>query len=447
MGRSCLIKSVLTVVLIGACLFGNAFLASTYNRAIDEVLSYIRDSQTQWTVVLWLAIWILGLFCLDFWRESSSWKNNRSKLLLIAGVFLVLLFYWSKYSASAQLLAFLGGIVVGQGIGCLRNFQSWRRNSAPAQNWNWVVILVLVCLLALGSFGKLDTIYHFRYWGNDRWSGPWDNPNEAGLLMGTGCVLAVGSLAQRRNAAFGGVLMVAFFCMAAALMGTKLLRSFSRGAWIGTICGLFYLFVQKSRNSRRKRLISCLAAILSAALICFWQFRWTEWPLARRALSLVNAYDFSLSNRVFGWKGALQIIAEDPWGGAGWGKADLTYEYYYVPIRLAEGGAIDTNDYLMLTAMAGIPAAFCFALYGWLSITRNWMENVEYERAGNTFGARGPDNGAILPRHPDGEDWLQPTIRSGTLVMLIGFGVDGGLLKLPTAAVFWILLELGRNNQ
>jgi hypothetical protein len=27
--------------------------------------------------------------------------------------------------------------------------------------------------------------------------------------------------------------------------------------------------------------------------------------------------------------------------------------------------------------------------------------------------------------------------------LLVGFWFDGGLLKLPTAATFWILLELG----
>jgi hypothetical protein len=29
------------------------------------------------------------------------------------------------------------------------------------------------------------------------------------------------------------------------------------------------------------------------------------------------------------------------------------------------------------------------------------------------------------------------------VVLLVGFWFDGGLFKLPTAATFWILLELG----
>jgi len=35
------------------------------------------------------------------------------------------------------------------------------------------------------------------------------------------------------------------------------------------------------------------------------------------------------------------------------------------------------------------------------------------------------------------------SLRAGALSMLVAFWFDGGLFTLPTAAVFWILLELG----
>jgi hypothetical protein len=38
---------------------------------------------------------------------------------------------------------------------------------------------------------------------------------------------------------------------------------------------------------------------------------------------------------------------------------------------------------------------------------------------------------------------LRPVCHAGAIVLLIGFWFDGGLFKLPTAATFWILLELG----
>jgi hypothetical protein len=39
---------------------------------------------------------------------------------------------------------------------------------------------------------------------------------------------------------------------------------------------------------------------------------------------------------------------------------------------------------------------------------------------------------------------LQATCRAGAIVFLVDFFFDGGLFKLATGSVFWILLELGR---
>jgi hypothetical protein len=40
-------------------------------------------------------------------------------------------------------------------------------------------------------------------------------------------------------------------------------------------------------------------------------------------------------------------------------------------------------------------------------------------------------------------DSTKVACRSSALVLLIAFWFDGGLFDLPTAAIFWILLELG----
>ena len=55
---------------------------------------------------------------------------------------------------------------------------------------------------------------------------------------------------------------------------------------------------------------------------------------------------------------------------------------------------------------------------------------------------RKPENGNLNPEMME-MDWLQTTCRAGAIVLLVGFWFDGGLLKLATAATFWILLELG----
>jgi O-antigen ligase len=144
----------------------------------------------------------------------------------------------------------------------------------------------------------------------------------------------------------------------------------------------------------------------------------------RRALSSVNAADFSWRNRIAAWEGALQITAENPFLGTAWGQPEPMYEHYYLPPKLTERGAFELNDYLMLGATLGIPALFCFGMYLWLSLTQEWesrKQKAEIQDVG----------------------WLRTVCHAGAIVLLIGFWFDGGLFKLPTAATFWILLELG----
>jgi len=44
-------------------------------------------------------------------------------------------------------------------------------------------------------------------------------------------------------------------------------------------------------------------------------------------------------------------------------------------------------------------------------------------------------------------DTTQVACRAAALAMLVAFWFDGGLFTLATAAVFWILLELGAETQ
>jgi len=176
-----------------------------------------------------------------------------------------------------------------------------------------------------------------------------------------------------------------------------------------------------AQAGRRPAFHIAIAVILAALLVlAFWQFRRTEWHPARRMFSAVNAADFSWRNRVAAWTGAWQITATHPWGGAGWSRAEPWYENYYLAPKLENSAAIQMNDYLMLAASLGVPAWFCFAMYLWLTL-----------RPGRAAAAGLND------------DFLSATCRAGAMVLLVGFWFDGGLFKLPTAAAFWILLELG----
>ena len=144
---------------------------------------------------------------------------------------------------------------------------------------------ILVVLLALASVWHTEAVHTFEYHGQTRWSGPWDNPNLFGLLMGTGAALAAGfglqrwkmedgrfnNCSSRRKEALtaekpalskaylslltsaatrNGIIkhalsqyVPAVFCLVAfGFMARGLFHSYSRGAWLATACGMGYLF-------------------------------------------------------------------------------------------------------------------------------------------------------------------------------------------------------------
>lgn len=107
--------------------------------------------------------------------------------------------------------------------------------------------------------------------------------------------------------------------------------------------------------------------------------------------------------------------------GVGWNNAVSTYEKKYSP---PEGGAlaITTNDYLMIGTELGIPALLCFITY--VAICLRGKRQIK-----------------------DEDDRIRAACRAGAIVLLVAFWFDGGLFKLSTAAVFWILLELGSERQ
>jgi hypothetical protein len=181
-------------------------------------------------------------------------------------------------------------------------------------------------------------------------------------------------------------------------MGRGLLHSFSRGAWLGTAGGIGYLVFQTARQKlkfgkpkaemkmgkagcgepaslcsmRSMRLnmnwLSVSVVLWSVVVLCFWQFRETDWHPARRSFSAVRTEDYSWRNRVAAWEGAWQILAEHPWLGAGWNQPEPLYDHYFLPAKLTESAAIQMNDYLMLGATLGVPALFCFGMYLWLTL-------------------------------------------------------------------------------
>src|ERR1035437_4392102 len=465
---------------------------------LRETTAILRDPETQWMVFLCLAIYFTAFLFLRSRSEKGLTQRRKGAKAIhwLAGLlFINAVLYALHYSPSTPALTLLAGAVIGQGFAVGANFKGGRLKAEGGNDFSVLVVSLVVILLALAATWQTDSGHSFAYRSHARWSGPWDNPNIFGLLMGTGFALAVGLFVQSlkskvqgreigaRSWKLGvGKYTVVILCLLAAIfMARGLLHSYSRGAWIATLCGLVYFFWAKVQSLKFKvqgHWISRLAKswfplsviLVSAFVLMFWHFRQTDWHPARRALSAVNTVDFSWRNRVAAWEGILQITAEHPWFGAGWNQPEPLYEHYYLPPNLNESAAIEMNDYLMLAATLGIPALFCFGMYLWLSLAgkaksrKQKAEITDRQDAGATLadslsapGGRGEGQGEVraiqsaeirsqdlkLDLRPPASDLLSITCRAGAIVLLVGFWFDGGLLKLPTAATFWFLLELG----
>ena len=282
-----------------------------------------------------------------------------------------------------------------------------------------------------------------------RWTGLWVNPNIYGILMGVGAVLSFGflvsSLFAKKFNVSGSWFGVLLPSLTMIVCGIGLFKSYSRGAWLAMAVGTGYLTWRVSgqrsmvsgRNAWiRHNSIRLSTILLSVAVLSFWQFRFTEWRPARRVFSVANINDFSWRNRITAWEGAIRMMRDRPFFGHGWGLAERVYEQKYRPPQLENGMAIQMNDYFMLGISAGGPALVCFLMYVALSL-RNPKE------WGEGRGSRGEEIGDRQDAYPT-LDWTKAVCRAGAIVLLVGFWFDGGLFKLATGSVFWILLELGR---
>jgi O-antigen ligase len=469
------IKHRLEAFVIGLLIF-SPLLASFDNEADSNVWSSltkrlgnkVHDPEARLQIFIcltgYLVFFVLfRIFKKSFLRENFVWLGFVSIMAIIALLSCPVL--------GLQALIFLGGITMGQVILFLNNLQCYDAKLSFQSDFyvggESVLFLVLffasVCHQGDGMF---------KYGLEVRRSGPWENPNIYGVLMGVGFIMAAGWVVLPLKSYVLGYRLKHFIsilqcgeilrsiCLVGAgmLFANALLSSYSRGASIGAGCGLVYLFWQAVQSLKTQihnpetedhglqfkvysfiynsvirrigiKFSIYLIILVSITTACFWQIQGGDLSVVGRAVSIVNRNDFSWRNRVDAWVGALQIISEQPWVGRGWENAEPLYENYYLPSKLDDGLAIEMNDYLMLGATLGIPALFCFGMYLWLSLTKKLETRNQNPKLAEV-------------------EWLQITCRAGAIVLLVGFWFDGGLFKLATGSTFWILLELGnvQNN-
>jgi prepilin-type N-terminal cleavage/methylation domain-containing protein len=443
----------LPLAIVVLCLFGQA-LSSQYDifRELQAALLSV-----QWVLLGCWAIWCGTFLFLMFSRKDWPLIG----LLLIAIVMYFIGYTESWLATDAAIL--LAGVTLGKGTRfALKADSRWKiengkTNSEIVNRKSAIVNLLvgLIGLLAFSSWWHLEMKNHC-YLG-PRWMGLWNNPNIYGMLMGTGVTLAIGLRAgmmkdecrmknsgkkQKTESGKMFLRLLRFFAaiksairnpqsaillVAVGMMGVGLVMSYSRGAWVATTIGLLYLAWSHGKVKWRYVVIGVGCVALGAGLL------WGRTP--DNAPWYIKRMDFgrpSAQHRVSAWRGAVQMMRDHPLG-VGWNNAVSIYEKNYSP---PENGAaaLTTNDYLMLGTELGLPGLFCFISYVALRL-RSPKPKVQSPKSVND---------ATLDIGHWTLDSPQVACRAGAIVLLVAFWFDGGLFDLPTAAVFWVLLELAQ---
>ncbi len=435
-------------------------------RALNRYCGIFREFEASLLSLQWILLVFIAVWCGCFIFKTFSVNDLPLIGLLVIAISAYFIGY-AAVSTTTDAIILLAGVTLGRGARVLFRQNEKRRTQkqsetpstfTPLRPDGHVVsyfLVNLVVLLAFSAWWHLDIgVYHVS-----RWMGLWDNPNVYGMLMGTGLALAIGLLAAslkskaqspklaeensdsssrsflrslRSFAAIKSAIcnpQFAILLVAAGMMAEGLLFSYSRGAWLGTAGGLLYLAKAHGKFKWRFVLPEILVA---AAVVClFWHSTsdTDPWYLKRLDLSRPSA-----QHRVAAWCGAIQMMRDYPLG-VGWNKAVETYDKHYSPPKYS-ASAITTNDYLMLGTQLGLPGLLCFVAYVALCF-KSPKPKVQSPKSGN---------GAALDIGHRTLDSSKTACRTGAVVLLVAFWFDGGLFDLPTATVFWILLELGVPN-
>jgi len=399
-----------------------------FEQALSSHYGIIREFQAavlslQWLLLLCIAVWCGTFLFLTF--SPRDWPLLGLLLSAIVAFFIGA----AASSRAVDALILLAGVTlgcaarffVGDEVTSLTSKPGSQKSGNQLETPHVVSCFLfgLVLLLAFSSWWHLEVAHSF--YPGTRWTGLWDNPNIYGMLMATGGVLAIGLLIQARSGECGmrneqkqkartvlnsalhtphsAILLVAL-----GMMG--LFFSYSRGAWAGTVVGLLYL--AKAHGKLKWRWVLPGILVVAAVVCVFWHSTadTDQWYLKRLDFSRPSA-----QHRVSAWRGALQMMRDHPLG-VGWNQAVSTYEKNYSPPKDG-AAALTMNSYFMLGTELGLPGLLAFIAYIYLKFK--------------------PMAGDLLP----------VALRAGTLVLLVAFWFDGGLFDLPTAATFWILLELG----
>ena len=340
----------LRVIKITLSLAILAFFLSEYALSHESFVLgqfFTKVLSLQWVLLVLIVVWLGMLILLDFGIGDLP-------LVCLAAITVAFLLRSGAVRINLDAFVLIFGMTIGRTMRFLFRQKTFWKNEGPARpdkitgqtNFGPAAILVhpngsayyfvvgLILLLAIASCCQLHVPNPF--YNGPRWMGIWDNPNEFGMLMGSGLVVSAGLLAtrQKEEGKAKKCLSVMLFT-ATGLMTVGLLFSFSRGAWLGSGIGLMYLAGTYRRLNWRYLLpgILCVAGLVW--ILWNGTSESTPWYLKRMDLGRASA-----QHRVAAWKAGLEIMRDHPFG-VGWNKS---VEVYYSDYSPPQGGAGGDRD-------------------------------------------------------------------------------------------------------
>lgn len=516
-----------------------------------DIRAVCANASTQWIVVSCLITYFITMLSIEWTSiKSAKPKINSSPrfpelflvfrgcqvwLALFVGIVLLrYIFDFRTAAKSLQVVVLLAGIVIGKGIALwagrlpkcdageqvakseslLPRLSStlsmlFRVNGKRAFDFQFanvnrvqVVISVLVFLLACASLWHPDSGVDFSYRGQQRWVGPWDNPNRFGALMGVGLTLAFGLIisgvyspclcfdAKKQTWGMGAnpivnceqtpisrrhyiklhtmwLVALLLLSLASGLFCWGLIKSYSRGAWFSVACGIGFLvweWMNREMRQSRRGAQSNVPILRSGTS-----------PRAAGSLRLENVLgqlrDLKL-NLV-----AIVILLLSIFVICFW-----LFRHTESPVmrRLFSVGNVDDFSWrnrvttwegagrmLLVKPVVGFGWGMAEVVYGAEFRAERLQDATaiqlnDYLILGTSAGIPtlicllvyvwlSLKHGVKGSRHcPEGPLALNLQLavvaKAGAVVLLIGFWFNSGLFKLPTCIVFWVLIELARQS-
>lgn len=348
-------------------------------------------------LVLFLAIW-LSKRIIDHDRQLYI----DAPLLAAIGLFLItsLLSIWNAYSVTAAITEALKWVQIAILVVLVTNMTSYRWALFGVVLGAGLQAIIGVWQFAGGSGAAHLWILDFQFF---RAFGTFGQPNPFGAFMGFTLPLALGAaigyfLYQRRLNAWA-----ILYSGLSIIILAGLLTSWSRGAWIGFMCGAAALIWALPRRrwvgsgivlgSATVMVVLLLLGILPPSLtnrLIGFTADFTGFQDVRGVI--ISDENFAVVERLAHWQSAIDMARTSPWIGVGFGNYEAAYpDFALINWPFALGHA--HNYYLNLWAETGIIGLLAYLAMWAVIFSRTWQllqqPNVDWRTRGILAGLLG----------------------------------------------------------